>query len=135
MTTSMPWDVPPETPSPLRVLFASRLTDAFYEADATTAAAVVEAVGDAFGDLEGRFGVKVLGTMDDDRLVVGGSEISPWTGYILADVADLGTVIGICNLLRETWVGDYRLWKYLRIEARVGRPRFIEHRKEAAEHA
>jgi hypothetical protein len=31
----------------------------------------------------------------------------------------------VCNLLREIEVGDVRLWKYLKIEARVGRPLFF----------
>jgi len=124
--TNLPWEGAPETPSPLRVLFVSRLTEAFYCADAATAAEVGQTIHDVFGGLPSRFGITVLGTLDDDRLAVGGSETSPWTGYILADVPELGTVIAICNLLRETWIGEDRLWKFMTIEARVGRPRYFE---------
>ena len=82
-------------------------------------------IAEAFDDLGGRFGVTVLGTMDDDELMVGASETWPWTCYVLADVPDLDTVTQICNLVRESEVAGARLWKYLRVEARVGRPLFF----------
>ena len=71
-------------------------------------------------------GIKVLGTMDDDRLMVGKSDDAPWTFYIMADVADLDTVVAACNLFRTTMVGEHRLWKYGKIEARVGRALIIQ---------
>jgi hypothetical protein len=40
--------------------------------------------------------------------------------FALALVSTAGA--SVCNMLRETVVGDTRLWKYLKIEARVGRP-------------
>jgi hypothetical protein len=70
-------------------------------------------------------GIKVLGTMDDDRLMVGKSD-DAWTFYIMADVADLDTVVAACNLFRTTMVGEHRLWKYGKIEARVGRALIIQ---------
>ena len=66
-------------------------------------------------------GVDVLGIMDDDRLTVGNADNSPWTFYIMADVADLDTAVAVCNLYRTTPVGEYNLWRYGKIEARVGR--------------
>jgi hypothetical protein len=65
--------------------------------------------------------VRVLGVMDDDRLVVGQSDGAPWTFYIMADVADFDTAVAVCNLYRTTPVGEYNLWRYGKIEARVGR--------------
>lgn len=68
-------------------------------------------------------GVNVLGIMDDDRIQVGPSASAPWTAYIMADVPDLDTVIKSCDFFRSIPVGDgtYSLWKYAKVEARIGR--------------
>jgi hypothetical protein len=39
----------------------------------------------------------------------------------LADVPDYATAVAVCNLFRTTPVGEHRLWRYMRVEARVGR--------------
>jgi hypothetical protein len=109
----------------LRVLFCFGVTQSFFEAEPASVPAIVKAITDAFADLRGRFGVEVLGTMDDDELMVGSSETWPWTCYILADVPDLEAVAKVCNLLRESEVAGSRLWKYLKVEARVGRQLFF----------
>jgi hypothetical protein len=109
----------------LRVLFCLGISQSFFDADGDERAQVIQAFKDAFDDLSGRFGVTVLGTMDDDEMMVGPSESWPWTCYILADVPDLEAVKAITNLLRECEVGNARLWKYARIEARVGRKLFF----------
>jgi hypothetical protein len=109
----------------LRVLFCFGVTQSFFDADPSGIPAIIKAITDAFADLRGRFGVQVLGTMDDDELVVGASTAWPWTAYVLADVPDLETVAKVTNLLREAEVDGSRLWKYLRVEARVGRPLFF----------
>jgi hypothetical protein len=67
----------------------------------------------------------VLGPIDDDRLMVGSSASWPWTAYILADAPSLDQVVSVCDIVRSTEIGDDRLWKYLKIEARVGRPLFF----------
>jgi hypothetical protein len=115
----------PASPAPLRVLFCIGVLPANFEADAATLRLLFDALKEAFGNLKERFGIDVLGTMDDDKLMVGPSTAFPWTSYILADVPDLDTVAAVTNLLRVTEVGDSRLWRYLRIEARVGRPLFF----------
>jgi hypothetical protein len=71
--------------------------------------------------VEAMEGVKVLGIMDDDRLTVGNADSLPWTFYIMADVVDFDTTVAVCNLYRTTPVGEYNLWRYGKIEARVGR--------------
>ena len=63
--------------------------------------------------------------MDDDELMVGPSHAWPWTAYILADAPDLDAVIGVCDLMRSTRIGEDRLWRFMRIEARVGRRLFF----------
>lgn len=109
----------------LRVLFCFGVTQSFFEADPASVPAIAKAITEAFDDLAGRFGVRVLGTMDDDELMVGSSVVWPWTAYVLADVPDLETVAKVTNILREAEVEGARLWKYLRVEARVGRPLFF----------
>lgn len=111
--------------SRLRVLFCIGVSQSFFEQDAASTKQFIEGVQGAFAGLGERFGVTVLGTMDDDELMVGPSATWPWTAYILADAPDLEAVTAVCNLVRETEVGEHRLWKYMRIEARVGRQLFF----------
>jgi hypothetical protein len=111
--------------APLRVLFCFGVTQAFFDADAATRTRVGETIRAAYADLRGRFGLRVLGTMDDDDLQVGPSTTYPWTAYILADAPDLEAVRDVTNVLREFEVGPDRLWRYMRVDARVGRPLFF----------
>jgi hypothetical protein len=113
-----------ENPS-VRVLLCFGVAQNFFDAPSGVRAEVVEALKAAFNDLHGRFGAKVLGTLDDDDLVVGPSSGWPWTAYILADVEDLGAVRSITTLVRDWEVGSDRLWRYIKVEARVGRPLFF----------
>ena len=108
---------------PLRVLFCIGVNQNFMDGTAAETKEVWTAFSSmmlGIGDLPG---VRVLGNMDDDQIMVGPSVAYPWTTYLMADVPDLDTVTAACNLLRITPVGDgtYKLWKYMRIEARIGR--------------
>jgi hypothetical protein len=111
--------------SKLRVLFCIGVMPATFEAERSLQLEVIDVIKRAFGDLRGRFGIEVLGTMDDDELLVGSSVTYPWTSYILCDAPDLHAAAAVCNLLRETEAPGGRLWRYLKIEARVGRPLFF----------
>jgi hypothetical protein len=111
--------------SDLRVLFCFGVSQAFFDTGSEQRGRVAQAFIDAFDDLAGRFGVTVLGTMDDDDLVVGPATGFPWTAYILADVPDLDTVKAITTVVRDWEIGDERLWRYAKVEARVGRPLFF----------
>lgn len=111
--------------SGLRALFAFGLTQDFFTEERAIIPAIMDALTSSFADLEQRFGVRVLGTLDDDETMVGAAGTWPWTCYILAEVPDREAVVAVCNLLRETEVGDARLWKYLKVEARLGRPLFF----------
>jgi predicted GNAT superfamily acetyltransferase len=68
-------------------------------------------------------GVTIVGTFDDDQTMVGASQGFPFTWYILADFPDREAVQAACNLLRTIVVGEGndRLWKYMTVEARMGR--------------
>ncbi len=109
----------------LRVLFCIGVTQSFFDEEPSRVPTIAGAITEAFDDLAGRFGLTVLGTMDDDELMVGSSTTWPWTCYILADAPDLETVTRVCNILREVDVAGARLWKYMKVEARVGRPLFF----------
>ena len=109
----------------MRVLFAFGLTQDFFAEERTRIPAIMESLKREFADLEGRFGVRVLATLDDDETMVGATGTWPWTCYILAEAPDRDAVASVCNLVREVEVGDARLWKYLKVEARVGRPLFF----------
>ena len=115
-----------EGPDRLRVLFCIGVRDAFFDAGPGDRQEAFEAIPPAFADLRKRFGIEVLATIDDDRLMVGPSSSWPWTSYVLADAPDLDAVAGVCNILRSTDLeSGNKLWRYLKIEARVGRPLFF----------
>lgn len=124
---STPVDEYRQKPERIRVLFALGTTRDFYSDDGSAIPLVMEACKVAFDGLEERFGVQVLGTLDDDETMVGPSDGWPWTCYILADAPSRDAVAEVCNRLRTTEVGDsgQRLWRYLKIEARLGRPLFF----------
>jgi hypothetical protein len=111
--------------SALRVLFCFGVTQSFFDEERGRVPELAKGITEAFADLGGRFGITVLGTMDDDELMVGSSQTWPWTCYILADAPDLETVRRVCNVVREAEVGGQRLWRYLKVEARVGRRLFF----------
>lgn len=114
-----------EESAALRVLFCFGVTQRFFDEEPAKVPELAKGITEAFADLGGRFGLTVLGTMDDDELMVGASVAWPWTAYVLADVPDLETVAKVTNILREAEVEGARLWKYMRVEARVGRPLFF----------
>jgi hypothetical protein len=109
----------------MRVLFCIGVQQSFFEEPAAGIGEIVAAIEAAFADLSGRFGLRVLGTMDDDEVMVGSSPGWPWTCYILADCPDYASVTKVCNVVRDGRVGEAGLWKYLKIEARIGRPLFF----------
>ena len=111
---------------PLRVLFCIGVTQNFFELPESEIGAVWKGYVEMMSAMNEMPGVTILGTMDDDRTMVGASATAPWTVYIMADVVDLDTVVAACNLFRTVKVGDYRLWKYGKIEARVGRALIIQ---------
>lgn len=109
----------------LRTLFCFGVLPAFFEAPADTRKLIFAALQQAYCDLQQRFGITVLGTMDDDRSMVGPSFDWPWTCYILADAPDHEAVWRFCNIVREVTIGDSPLYRYMKVETRVGRELFF----------
>ena len=109
------------TQTPLRTLFCVGNNQNFFDLPKSEICPVWEATQEFLGSLRDMDGVDVIGTMDDDSHMVGPSDGYPWTFYVLADVQDQETVKAACNLLRTIMVGEFALWKYFKIEARMGR--------------
>jgi len=111
-----------EDPMKLRVLFCMAVTQNFFDLKPEETKEVWGGVAAMLKGIKDMPGIEVLGTMDDDETMVGTSPDGyPWTCYILAKASDRDAVKNACNLFRVTPVGEYRLWKYMRVEARIGR--------------
>ena len=111
-----------DAPKPLRVLFCGAVLQNFFDLPAAEIGTVWRATGDMLKGIRDLPGVTILGTLDDDETMVGTSPNGwPWTFYILADLPDRAAVVAACNLFRTVEVGEHRLWKYIRVEARIGR--------------
>ncbi|PYE13690.1 hypothetical protein DFR67_11515 [Williamsia limnetica] len=106
---------------PLRTLFCIGNNQNFFDLPKADIGPVWVAVSSMLSSLKNMDGIDVIGTFDDDAHMVGPSDGWPWTCYVLADVRDQATVREACNLLRTTMVGEFALWKFLKIEARMGR--------------
>ncbi len=110
-------------PTPIRTLLCLAVQPPFFELPFSQIGPVWKATQDFMVGVAKLEGVSVLGTLDDDQTQVGTSPSFPWTWYMLCDFPDRQSVIAACNLLRTIVVDDqdHRLWKYMRVEARMGR--------------
>jgi len=106
-----------------RVLFCIGINQNFMDATKQEMGDVWQAFSAMMKGISELPDVNILGIMDDDRIQVGPSASAPWTAYIMADVPDLDTVVKSCDFFRSIPVGDgtYSLWKYAKVEARIGR--------------
>ncbi|MFB2582395.1 hypothetical protein ACEXQD_14190 [Herbiconiux sp. P15] len=118
-------DLNREAPARLRVLFAFGLTPEFYSLDQATILELLAVLKEGYSGLKQKFDVDVLGGLDDDELVVGATSSWPWTAYILADAPDYDAVRQVAGLIRTLRVGEHRMWRYFKVEARIGRPLFF----------
>lgn len=107
----------------LRVMFCGALRDEYFRAGAAEREKFVEASFGTRNRLFQELDIKVLATLDDDRVRKGASDGWPWTWYILADVPDFETVQEFMRTYSQTLVDDdVLMWKYVSMEARIGRP-------------
>lgn len=107
---------------PLRVVLCGAVLQNFFDLPSAEIGKVWKATGELLRGIRDLPGVTILGTMDDDQTMVGTSPTGfPWTFYILADMPDRDSVTAACNLLRTIEIDGYRLWRYIRLEARIGR--------------
>ncbi|WP_134680321.1 hypothetical protein [Paracoccus ravus] len=109
--------------TPLRTLLCFAVQPAFFDLPFDQIGPVWKGVQQLMGEIARIPGTTVLGTLDDDQTQVGTSPAFPWTWYMLCDFTDRDAVVAACNLLRTIQTDDqnHRLWKYMRVEARMGR--------------
>lgn len=69
-------------------------------------------------------GARVVGTLDDDLFMVGEPGSPRFTFYLLFDVDDPQVVVDMIHRIRVP-VDGIRMDRYVRFEARVGRPFFL----------
>jgi hypothetical protein len=104
------------------VLFCIGINQNFFDLPTGQGGAVWKATVSMLDQMAATPGVRVLGDIDDDSHMVGPSDGWPWTCYVLADVDTQETVKAVCNLFRTVPVGEHSLWRYAKVEARIGRP-------------
>jgi hypothetical protein len=106
----------------LRVLFCIGVLPDFYAQPVVDFDRLLEPFATAFGDLGRRFGIHVLGTLDDILVQNGPSFGFPWTCYVLATTPSHEAVHQVVRQLMDIEVDGCRLWRFAKVEARVGRP-------------
>lgn len=111
-----------DKPKKIRTLFCIAILQNFFDLPASEIGIVWKAFSQMMGEMSQMEGVDILGMLDDDETMVGTAPSGyPWTAYIMADMPDRDSVVAACNLFRTIEIGEYRLWKYCRVEARMGR--------------
>lgn len=108
----------------LRALICISITQEFFNEPRAKLKEIGAAIEAAYADLQGRFGVTVLGTFDDDLLQCGPRDGFPFISYILAEVPDVEAAMKIANVVRTPF-GEGRLAQYLKVEARIGHRLFF----------
>jgi hypothetical protein len=69
-------------------------------------------------------GARVVATLDDDLFMVGEPASTSFTFYLMFDVADPETVTEMIHRVRAS-IDGIRMDRYVRFEARIGRPFFL----------
>lgn len=108
---------------PLRTLLCFNNHGTFFTLPFDQIGPVWTATQELMSSIDQMDGVEIIGTFDDDQTMVGASQGFPFTWYLLCDFPDRAAVQAACNLLRTIVVGEGndRLWKYMTVEARMGR--------------
>ncbi|MEX2123130.1 MAG: hypothetical protein WD795_04505 [Woeseia sp.] len=103
----------------IRALICVGVLPTFFAASLEERKVVFERCREVFGGWKERYGVDVIASLDDDQVQIGPTFTYPWSMYVLCDAPDREAVIRVVNGLRE---GDPPLFKYMKLEVRMGRP-------------
>lgn len=114
----------PSLPTRNRVLLLGAATRGWYDADDETRREQILPRFRAMMDEWRGLGARVLATLDDDLFMVGPPGTTEFTWYLMIDVDDLASVTELLQRVRVT-VDGVRMDKYVRFEARIGRPFFL----------
>ena len=116
--------VVPEVPKPYRVILLGAATNGWFEAsDEERREKVLPRFKEMIEEWR-EMGAKVLATIDDDLFMVGQPGAPDFTWYLIFEIPSLEVVAAMIHCLRRTSNG-VRLDRYIRIEARIGRPFFL----------
>lgn len=114
----------PEMPAVKRVILLGAMTSAYYEAsDGEKETRILPRFKQLVDEWK-ELGARVLATLDDDLFMVGEPGSPNFTFYLLFEVDEPETVVGMIQRVRES-VGGVRMDRYVRFEARIGRPFFL----------
>jgi chlorite dismutase len=109
----------PDFDPPYRVLVLVASTDGWYGATMDEREAATDELGAILRESEDA-GARLIASFDDDLFLTGQPAPLPYTIFVLYDVDDLSVVVRLVHRLRTSHAA-----KYLRLEARVGRPLFV----------
>jgi hypothetical protein len=109
----------PDFEPPYRVLVLVASTDGWYAADSGARGAALAELAAMLKEF-GEEGATLVASFDDDLFLTGQPAPLPYTIFCLYDVDSLDPVVQLVHRLRSS-----PLSRYLRLEARVGRPLFV----------
>lgn len=114
----------PSVPSPHRVLLLGAATSGWYEAeDDDRRTRILPRFQEMMNEWR-ELGARVLATLDDDLFMVGPPAGASYTWYLLLEVDSLDVLAAMTQRVRAT-VDGVRMDKYVRFQARIGRPFFL----------
>ena len=116
--------VTPTIPSPLRVVFLGASAPGWYEAGGEERRERVLPAMQALFDEWKEMGAAPLATVDDDLFMVGSPGSPDFTWYLIYDVPTAEVLAAMIHRVRADRDG-VRLDRYMRLEARIGRPFFL----------
>lgn len=109
---------------PRRAILLGAMTQAYYEiAEDDERAKVITRFRQLVEEWQG-LGARVVGTLDDDLFMVGEPGSPRFTFYLLFDLDDPQVAVEMIHRIRVP-VDGVRMDRYVRFEARVGRPFFL----------
>lgn len=109
----------PDFDPPYRVLVLVASTDGWYEATPEERDKATDELRKILREVEDS-GARMLASFDDDLFLTGQPAPLPYTIFVLYDVDDLAVIVRLVHRLRMSDTA-----RYLRLEARVGRPLFV----------
>jgi hypothetical protein len=104
---------------PHRVMLLIAATDGWFHAERADRETATDELSRLLRRAEER-GARLLASFDDDLLLTGQPASLPYTIHVLYDVDDLAVVVDLVHELRTSDLG-----RFLRLEARIGRPLFV----------
>lgn len=113
-----------DSTSQKRVIMLGAMTPAYYNIAADEERARVIARFRKLVEDWQELGARLVGTLDDDLFMVGEPGSTRHTFYLLFDIDDFQVVTDMIHRIRAT-VDGIRMDRYVRFEARVGRPFFL----------